>query len=267
MHDMKPVMDSRSKSAQSKSISERTHTKRIGLGVLRTWAWMNCLACPGMSYAQGGDQDLANQLSNPLASLISVPIQFNYNRGYGPADGEQVLVNIQPVIPITLNENWNLISRTILPVIYQDDLAGPSGSQFGLGDTTQSLWLSPKKPTSFGLIWGVGPVIYIPTSTDSLLGVGEWGAGPTVVGLVQKGHWTIGGLANHIWTFENDDINSTFVQPFLSYTTPTAWTFSLNTESSYNWNDNDWAIPINAMVAKLVNIHGQRVQFQLGARY
>jgi hypothetical protein len=142
-----------------------------------------------------------------------------------------------------------------------------SGSQFGLGDTTQSLWLSPVDPTSFGLIWGVGSIIYLPTSTDSLLGPGVWGAGPTVVGLTQKGPWTIGGLGNHVWSFGSNTINSTFLQPFLNYTTPTAWTFGLNTESTYNWATNEWSIPINATISKLVNIGGQRVSLQGGVRY
>ena len=223
--------------------------------------------------ARADDAGLAKALSNPLAAMISVPFQFNYNQGSGQphtehgADGDQILLNIQPVIPISLNEEWNLISRTILPVIYQHDIAGSSGTQFGLGDTTQSLWFSPVKPTSFGLIWGLGPAIYVPTSTDSLLGVGEWGAGPTVVGLVQEGPWTIGYLGNHIWSFGSDDINSTYMQPFLNYTTPSAWTFGLNTESTYNWESSEWKIPINGTISKLVKIGGQRVSLQAGLRY
>ncbi len=223
------------------------------------------LAAASTSHAD--EADLAKALSNPLAALISVPFQFNYNRGYGASKGDQILLNIQPVVPISINEDWNLISRTILPVKHQHDIFGPSGTQFGLGDTTQSLWMSPVKPTSFGLIWGLGPVIYIPTATDSLLGAGKWGAGPTAVGLMQKGPWTIGGLTNHIWSFGGSDINSTFVQPFLSYNTPNAWTFTLNSESTYNWNTNEWSVPINAMVSKLVNIGGQRVSLQGGVRY
>ena len=231
------------------------------------------IALIGVSAARADDADLAKALSNPLASMISVPFQFNYNQGSGQPHtehgngGDQLLLNIQPVIPISLNDEWNLISRTILPVIYQHDTAGSSGTQFGLGDTVQSLWFSPVKPTSFGLIWGVGPAIYLPTSTDSLLGVGEWGAGPTVVGLVQEGPWTIGFLGNHIWSFDSDDINSTYMQPFLNYTTPTAWTFGLNTESVYNWTTSEWTIPINATISKLVTIGGQRVSLQAGGRY
>jgi hypothetical protein len=189
----------------------------------------------GVSVAGADDaSDLAKKLSNPLAAMISVPLQLNYNNGFGTANGDQWLLNIQPVVPISLNEDWNLISRTILPIKTQNNILGVSGSQFGLGDTTQSLWFSPKAPTNFGLIWGVGPVIYIPTATDPLLGAGKWGAGPTVVGLVQRGPWTVGGLANHIWSFGGTDINSSFVQPFLAYSTPTAWTFTVNSESTYN---------------------------------
>jgi hypothetical protein len=105
--------------------------------------------------AQDDTQELAKKLSNPIASLISVPFQFNYDSG-GPNDGNKVFVNVQPVIPITLNDNWNLISRTILPIVWQEDIAGPTGDQFGLGDITQSLFFSPAKPTGNGIIWGVG---------------------------------------------------------------------------------------------------------------
>ncbi len=214
------------------------------------------------------EAELAKKLSNPIASLISVPFQFNFDSGYGTANGSLVTVNIQPVIPFSLNDDWNLISRTIIPVKYQHDLFGMSGSQFGLGDTVQSLWISPKEPTPSGIIWGAGPVIYLPTATDSRLGAGEWGAGPTALALTQKGPWTIGGLTNHIWSFDNGStINSTFVQPFLTYTTPTAWTFALNTEATYNWNSNEWSVPVNASVSKLVNFNGQPVSFQAGVGY
>ncbi|WP_349437236.1 transporter [Pararhizobium sp. A13] len=222
-------------------------------------------------HAQDSSAELAKKLSNPIASLISVPFQLNYDHGYGPLDGDKTTLNIQPVIPISLNEDWNLISRTILPVTYQDDIAGPSGSQFGLGDVLQSFFLSPSKPTESGLIWGAGPVFLIPTATDDLLGGEKWGAGPTVVALKQDGPWTYGVLANHIWSFagndDRQDVSSTFVQPFLSYTTPEAWTFALNTESTYNWEADEWSVPINLTVSKLLTIDKQPISLMAGLRY
>ena len=213
-------------------------------------------------------EELAKKLANPIAAMISVPFQFNWDRGYGSADGNQLTINVQPVIPISLNDDWNLISRTIIPIKHQDDIAGQSGTQFGIGDTLQSLWFSPKEPTSSGLIWGVGPVIYLPTATDSALGTDEWGAGPTAIVLTQIGPWTIGGLTNHVWSFDDaNSVNATFVQPFITYSTPDAWTFALNTEASYNWNTDDWTVPINASVSKLVTLGEQPVSFQVGVGY
>ena len=144
---------------------------------------------------------MAQKLANPLAAMISFPMQLNYDQDFGEHDaGDRFLLNVQPVVPISISEDWNLISRTILPVVTQNELAVGAGRQTGLGDTTESLWFSPVKPTDKGLIWGVGPVILIPTATDDLLGGGKWGLGPTVVGLKQNGPWTIGGLANHVWS-------------------------------------------------------------------
>lgn len=188
---------------------------------------------------QSGDAELAQELSNPIANLVSFPVQMNYDRGYGPDDdGWRLTTNVQPVIPFSLNANWNVISRTIMPIIVQEDIFAGAGSQFGLGDVTQSLFFSPSQPTEAGLTWGVGPVVVLPTATSSKLGAEKWGVGPTGVALVQRGPWTFGALANHVWSFagdgDRDDLNRSFIQPFASYTTDTAWTFSLQSETAYD---------------------------------
>ena len=222
--------------------------------------------------APSGDAELAQELSNPLADLMTIPIQMNYDRDIGPSDdGWKLQTNIQPVIPFHLSDDWNLISRTIIPVIDQDDIFPGEGSQFGLGDINLSLFFSPKKPTSAGLIWGIGPVLLFPTATDSLLGAKKWGAGPAVVALTTRGPWTVGFLANHLWSYAGDsdrqDISSTFVQPFAAYTWPSAWTVSLQSESTYNWKTEKWSIPINAAVSKLVRWGKLPVSLQAGVGY
>ncbi|MCF6226509.1 MAG: transporter [Xanthomonadales bacterium] len=217
-------------------------------------------------------EELAKQLSNPIASLISVPLQLNYDSNIGSDDkGEKFVLNIQPVIPISLNEDWNVISRTILPVVSQDDIFAGVGSQFGIGDIVQSVFFSPKEPTSKGWVWGAGPVFLLPTATDDLLGAEKWGVGPTAVVLKQNGPWTYGALGNHLWSVAGDsnrgDINATFLQPFLSYTTPKAVTFGLNTETTYDWESEQWAVPLNLTVTKVTRIGNQLVSVGGGVRY
>ena len=215
--------------------------------------------------------ELAKKLQNPVASLIQAPIQSNFDFGAGPTgDGFQYKLNVQPVIPFSLNKDWNVISRTIVPYVYQEKIIGTS-SQSGLSDTVQSLFFSPKAPTKGGWIWGAGPVLLLPTATDKLLGTEKWGAGPTAVMLKQDRGWTYGLLANHLWSFAGPssraDVNATFLQPFAAFTTKTFTTFTLNTESTYDWDNSQWTVPLHALISQLVKVGGAPVQFTLGARY
>jgi hypothetical protein len=221
--------------------------------------------------AQAQDADLAQELTNPVADLITLPVQVNFDDNIGPDDrGSRVTTNIQPVVPFEVNEDWNLISRTIMPVTYQDQVSPGGGSEFGLGDINLSLFFSPKQ-ASKGVVWGVGPVFSLPTATDSRLGSKKWSAGPAGIALALRGPWTFGLLANHAWSFAGDsdrqDISNTFMQPFVAYTWPSAWTFSVQSESSYNWETENWSVPVNAGLAKLVMLGRLPVSFQGSVGY
>jgi hypothetical protein len=212
--------------------------------------------------------DLAQDLTNPLADLLTIPIQVNYDANIGALEeGWKLQTNIQPVYPFHLNEDWNLITRTIVPVISQGDIVPGAGSQFGLGDINLSLFFSPRRPAR-GVTWGVGPIFYLPTASDELLGAEKWGAGATAVALAMRGRWTLGALANHLWSFagESDrtDLNSTFVQPFAAYTWPSAWTASFQSETTYNWETEKWSMPVNMAVTRLVTLGRLPISLQAG---
>jgi len=217
-------------------------------------------------------EELAKKLANPVAALISVPLQLNYDGDIGAADqGERWTLNIQPVIPISLNDDWNLISRTIVPVVAQQDIFPGAGSQSGIGDIVQSAFFSPKAPTESGWIWGVGPVFLIPTGSDDLLTADQWALGPTAVALKQEGPWTYGGLANHLWKVggEDDrpDLNATLLQPFVTYTTPKAVSMTLQTESTYDWESEQWTVPLVGVVSKVFSFGDQLVSLGAGVKY
>jgi hypothetical protein len=172
------------------------------------------------------EAELAKKLQNPVAALISVPIQNNWDFGIGPAHAMKYTANIQPVIPISISEDWNLILRTIVPVIYQEALDNKPGapasvgqSHAGLGDTTQSFFFSPKAPIG-GWILAAGPVGYYPTASSDYLGSGQWGAGATVLALRQEHGFSYGILANQIWSFAGQqgrtEVNATYLQPFVA---------------------------------------------------
>jgi hypothetical protein len=191
----------------------------------------------GAACAADSDEELAKKLSNPVASLISVPLQNNFDCCIGPADAMKYQLNVQPVVPVGISPDWNVIVRTIMPVIWQGETQAGAGDHAGLGDFTQSFFLSPTKPTG-GIIWGAGPVFLWPVG-DEHLGAQKWSVGPTVVLLKQQGHVTVGVLANQLWSYagssHRDKVDAAFMQPFFTYTFPNTTTISVNTETSYDW--------------------------------
>lgn len=220
--------------------------------------------------AQENPDVLAKQLSNPVAALISVPLQLNADYGFGESDGSRYTLNVQPVIPTAISEDWNLITRVIMPLIFQDDVIAGS-SQSGLGDTTPTFFFSPKATGPGGMIWGVGPVFLLPTATDDLLGSEKWGIGPSALALVQtEGGLTYGALVNHIWSVAGDDdradVSNMFIQPFRARQFPGGRTLTFNVESSYDWKGEQWTVPLNVVYSKVTRIGGQMVSFAGGAR-
>ncbi len=226
-------------------------------------------ALPRVAAAQDHSADeLAKKLSNPVASLISVPFQYNYDETYGN-EGYRHNLNIQPVIPFPISEHWNVISRTILPVTYQKDVI-PGTDQAGIGDITQSFFISPREPGPSGVIWGIGPALLIPVGSDDL-GADTWAAGPTLVVLKQDHGWTYGALVNHLADVASTgsrraDISSTFLQPFVSKAYTGGRTLTFNLESSYDWKASQWTVPLNVQYAKVTKLGGQMLSLQGGVR-
>jgi len=206
--------------------------------------------------------DLAQKLTNPLATLISVPFQNWFDFNLGPRkDGFRYTMEAQPVYPVQISKDWNLLSRTTIPVVYQQNVYGQT-TQTGLSDSTESIFLSPVHTKV--IIWGAGPIFLIPTGTNNLLGTRKFAIGPTAVVLKHKGHTNVGLLASHIWSIAGSDshpyVSETYAQPFVAYTTTEAWTFAATSYDTYNWTAGRWTAIVNPIrVAKLVKLGKQKL--------
>jgi len=199
------------------------HKQSLMVGVFAAVLAISPAIAQAADSAANDEAELAKKLANPVASLISVPLQYNYDENIGPNDdGFKSVLNVQPVIPFSLNNDWNLIVRTIIPLIDQHDIPALGTDESGLGDIVQSFFFSPKELVG-GWVLAAGPVGLYPSASDELLGGEKWGAGPTALALKQTGPWTWGMLTNHIWSVGGDDaradISMTLVQPFLTYIT------------------------------------------------
>lgn len=205
--------------------------------------------------------ELAKATQNPIAKLISVPFQNNTNFNVGPDDKTQNILNIQPVVPFSLNEDWNLITRTILPVISQPGFAPGDGRTNGIGDVQFSTFFSPKAPTASGWIWGAGTIVELDTASDDRLGTGKWSLGPTAVALKMTGHWVIGTLINNLWDVAgsdtNADVNKMLIQPFINYNFPDKPGRYLTTAPiiTANWeagSGDKWTLPIGGGIGQVI---------------
>jgi len=219
--------------------------------------------------ASANTDALRKAAQNPVASLISVPVQNNNNFGIGPDSRIQDVLNIQPVIPVRVSENWNLISRIITPIIYQPTVSQPANQgAYGFGDMNPTFFLSPAKPGK--IIWGAGPAIVLPTATNSVLGQGKWSIGPSIVVLAQPGKWTLGALVNNVWSFAGQssrpDVNQMLFQYFINYNLKKGWYITWQPTLTANWeatNGGRWVVPFGGGIGRIMKLGFQPVNLTM----
>ena len=233
---------------------------------------LNC----SLSYAENSEA-IAKKLVNPLADMISVPFEYNYDHELGSEDnGISQYVKIQPVLPLHLSKSWDLISRPILPVLWDRNVV-PQESFHGVGDLEIEEFFSPLAPNALDIRWGIGPYLSFPTATNDKLGSQQYLGGVVGVVLRQKDHWTVGLLTYQAWSYAKDNgggnelyTDELYLEPFIDYVTTNAWTFSVNSESYLYWDaqpGSEWSVPINADISKLLNFGKLALSLKGGIRY
>jgi hypothetical protein len=205
------------------------------------------------------ESELAKKTQNPVADLISFPIQYNMNFGIGPNNRAQYAMNVQPVLPISLTNGWNLITRTIMPIGKQPNLETTSEDTWGIGDVTFTGFLSPK--AAGPVKWGIGPALQIPTATDEVLGSRKWAAGPEAVVLTIQGPWLVGIRVQNLWSFagnsDRSNVNQFLTQYFVNYNLPNGWYLTASPTITANWeadSGNTWTVPVGGGVGKVFRI-------------
>jgi hypothetical protein len=220
------------------------------------------LAGKGDGIIEAGEDEageLARAVQNPVASMISLPFQNNTNFEFGSKDKPLHTLNIQPVWPVGLNDDWNLITRTIVPIVSQPQLVSGQDRETGLGDTTFTAFLSPARPGK--VIWGVGPVFLMPTASDDRLGADKWGLGPSAVLLTMPGNWVIGSLFSNVWSTGGsgrEDVSLFTWQFFVNYNLPNGWYLTSSPIITANWEartgSDTWTVPVGGGVGKIFRI-------------
>jgi hypothetical protein len=222
-------------------------------------AVVSILCCSSDSAWAQESSDIAKQAQNPIANLISVPLENDFNPQTGANKLNSYVMQLKPVIPLHLSDDWNLVTRTIIPIIQEPDLAPGVGGATGIGDIQESLFLSPTKAGP--VIWGVGPAIAIPTATQAILGTKKLSVGPSVVVLRSHGHWLFGSLVQNLFSVAGpsgrSDVNQMLIQPFVNYNIRHGWYLTSSPVITANWEVNPnqtWTVPVGGGVGKIVRL-------------
>lgn len=215
---------------------------------------------------------LAKAAQNPLSSMVTIPLQNNFNFGMGDTGNMGYTLNVQPVIPVKLSDSWNLINRIIIPFTYLPKLTAGSKDYFGLGDINPQFYFST---TTNKIVWGIGPQFSFPTASPDKLGSGKYSTGPTAVALISHNHWLCGLLVNNIWSFagqaDRPKVNAMLIQPFINYNLAKGWYITTAPQFNANWAATDdcniWTVPLGGGVGKILKIGKQPINTQLVAYY
>ena len=240
--------------------------------MLKSIAIFLLLTLPICANAVDDTLELAKKSQNPVEKMVSIPFNTNFNMGYGSRDNTQIILDLKPVIPFSLNESWNLITRTIIPITHQPNLLPNNGSAYinGIGDILPTVFLSPAHPGP--IIWGAGPAVSFPTASNKQLGFGKYCAGPSLVFLAMPQQWVVGVLAFNVWSFAGEtnrpSVNTFELQYFINYNFPHGWYLTSQPIITSDWtatSNNRWTIPVGIGGGRVFSLGKQPLSVSLQA--